>query len=596
MNDKIFMTVTEELEELSSYFKFGKLEKKKNILNSLKDFQNENQIIIEGINQDKLDLEEKLEKAELAKQNISIKYDLISNILSAKRSKNQGLDEFNKVFHAFLEFANDESSVANEAEMLLSLQGIEKELILITNFSNIYNKNIIAIGGGFSSGKSSFVSSFFTNSSISLPIGINPVTAIPTYIVSGGNSIRGYSNEGGSFEINTHLYEELSHDFVKSFKFNLKNIMPVMAIQTPLEGFESICFIDTPGYDPASSDGYTSDDRETAYQFIQQANSLLWLVGLDANGTIPESDLSFLEDQELDDKNLYIIANKADLRAESDIEDIIDEIAESLEDYDIEYVGISAYSSNQKKEYLYKNISLNEFLQSENKPAKLKKDIQLKISQIINTYRKSIKKDLDNQKHISSSFKSIELDLLESGYEYTTDQIKDDGFSKILEENKLEERLLEIRILWSKHTKNKNTHNLFFALSYGSHDDDLKFAKKRSRALTKTINVILKTDVVKNHPVFLDYLKRIKKYLSKVNKEPKKKVLNNFIETVDEALEEVKIILNDSSDMNNIIVRICNLQKSLETSKTKKLGSQLIKLDALEKDFHSSINNIFSCL
>ena len=68
--------------------------------------------------------------------------------------------------------------MANEAEAILKLQSIEKELELITIYPNLYQKSVIAIGGGFSSGKSSFINSLIIDKKVKLPEGINPTTAL----------------------------------------------------------------------------------------------------------------------------------------------------------------------------------------------------------------------------------------------------------------------------------------------------------------------------------------------------------------------------------------------------------------------------------
>ncbi len=282
---------------------------------------------------------------------LETKHDLISNILSADPEFNEALGKFRHVLNnEFMNFANDESSLAEEAKAIMIMKGVEKELELTASFPDIYNKNIIAIGGGFSSGKSAFVNSLFQESNIKLPIGIEPVTAIPTYIISGdGDVVKGYSKNGGVIDISVELYGKLSHGFVKSFRFNLKDIMPFMAIETRIHNIENICFIDTPGYNPSVTDGFTSEDEKTAAEYLEQAHALIWMIGLDSVGTIPASDLKFLEGLDLENKRLYVIANKADLRSVDDLEDILDEIEESLNDYDIEYAGISAFSANQKR-------------------------------------------------------------------------------------------------------------------------------------------------------------------------------------------------------------------------------------------------------
>jgi hypothetical protein len=178
--------------------------------------------------------EESLAGLELEHDLLKTKHDLVSNILSADPELNVSLRRFRHILNnEFMEFANDESSLAEEAKAIMMLKAVEKELELIASFADIYNKNIIAIGGGFSSGKSAFVNSFFQESNIRLPIGIEPVTAIPTYIISGSSDVvKGYAKNGGVVDISVDLYGQLSHNFVKSFRFNLKDIMPFMAIET----------------------------------------------------------------------------------------------------------------------------------------------------------------------------------------------------------------------------------------------------------------------------------------------------------------------------------------------------------------------------
>jgi len=362
----------------------------------------------------------------MKKVSIEEKYNIVSKLLSAKNIDNQGIEEFkNLLNNDFIEFANNENSLKEEANVLIILQNILKELELVASFPDLYKRNLIAIGGGFSSGKSKFVSSFFSHNDITLPIGIEPVTAIPSYVISQNNNIiKGFTNKGGIIDIPNGLYKKLSHNFVKSFEFNLKDIMPFMIIGTPFnkEYFEHICFIDTPGYNPAISDGFTDEDKKTAYEFIDNANVLIWIVGLDSNGTLPASDLEFLSKIDFSNKFLYIVANKADLRADSDIEEVLEIIEENLDDYDIEFAGISAYSSNTKIEYQFIKQSLFDFFKSQNKPAPIHKELVMKVFEICNMYKNAIENEIKEIKHIKKQFKSLELDLIEEGFEDDSDK------------------------------------------------------------------------------------------------------------------------------------------------------------------------------
>ncbi|MEI0749878.1 dynamin family protein, partial [Brachyspira pulli] len=153
----------------------------------------------------------------------------------------------------------------------------------------------------------------------------------------------------------------LSHDFIKELGFNLKTILPMIAMSTCIPDYKHICFVDTPGYNPSNS-GYTNEDFNTATEYLTNSNALIWLVGLDTNGTIPQSDLKFLDQLNLDNKELYIVANKADLKSNSELEEILDQFEEVLDEYGLNYEGISAYDSIKKMEKSFRKQNLQDFL------------------------------------------------------------------------------------------------------------------------------------------------------------------------------------------------------------------------------------------
>lgn len=349
--------------------------------------------------------------------NSEMRLHLVNSILAASPPANSAMDTFRKLAEEdFIQFANAEASLKEEAEAILSLQHIVRDMQMQVNFASIYNKNIISVGGGFSAGKSEFISSFFDEKHIKLPIGIQPMTAIPTYVVASHNKrVVGYSYHGGAIEIPSELHESMSHEFIQSFAFNLKDILPFMAYETPVTGYNHLCFMDTPGYNPADTTGHTGKDKETARDFLEQSEVLLWLIGLDAGGTIPNSDLEFLNALNLDNKKLYLIANKADLRSEDDLQDILDVFEEILVDEDIEYEGISAYSSIHCREMTYRKNSLHQFLDSQNHGVKTRKAIMGRLSNLFAAYDQAITADIAFNKSIQSQLNSIDLDLLESG-------------------------------------------------------------------------------------------------------------------------------------------------------------------------------------
>ncbi len=362
--------------------------------------------------------------------------ELVSSLLAARPSVSSGLAQFSTVLYGtFLDFANREAALAEEAQALLLMQEIERDLQTVVAYPEIFMKNIVAIGGGFSSGKSALACSFFKHDKICLPVGIEPVTAIPTYIVSNeSDSIMGFSSNGGTVRLDADMYGKLSHDYVKSFGFNLREIMPYMAVGTSMDMavFEHLCLIDTPGYNPADTEGYTEEDKKTAAEHLRNANALIWVVGLDSNGTVPKSDLDFLESMDLTERELFVVANKADLKEQGELEAVLDEMAQTLDDYNIPCKGLSAYSANLRKEYYTVKQSFLDFLIAQNACVPSRDILVRKLNVVFNMYISAIKKNLAHNKTIERELHSLRLDHMSLSFEAESDD--DDAGAKILKQ------------------------------------------------------------------------------------------------------------------------------------------------------------------
>ena len=94
-------------------------------------------------------------------QDLSMKQNLIKAALGAAPPSDPNFTEYHRLYaEKFLPFANREDSLAEEARAIEKLLRIEKELKLISQFPKVRQRRIIAVGGGFSAGKSQFLSSF----------------------------------------------------------------------------------------------------------------------------------------------------------------------------------------------------------------------------------------------------------------------------------------------------------------------------------------------------------------------------------------------------------------------------------------------------
>ena len=339
------------------------------------------------------------------------KYELVSNLLSAKRSENEAFERFKELFEGrFMAFANEESSLAEEAAAVEKLQSLEKRLKELVAFPHTFTKKSIAIGGGFSSGKSEFVNSFITKPDVKMPVDIKPATVIPSFVISNTEvSIKGFSRDGATVDIVPAFYRQLSHNFVGTFDFKLKDLMPSITVEVPLmKGLEHICLIDTPGYNPAG--GNTDQDKKTAAEFLKDRDALIWMIGLDSTGTIPQSDLDFIDSMELNGLPFYVVLNKADRKPKSELKAILHEVKDTLEEEGIEPEGISAYSARRRKEYSFDEdgVSLHDFFRHHNQPKDdLEDELKEEIESVFAMYENAIRKDENTAKLLRKGFNDL---------------------------------------------------------------------------------------------------------------------------------------------------------------------------------------------
>ncbi|EMH29739.1 hypothetical protein HMPREF1421_00468 [Helicobacter pylori GAM265BSii] len=357
------------------------------------------------------------------------RYDLIARILNAKTS-NEGLEEYQSILdNEFLEFASGVDSLKEKEIALLMLQEIQKELQLVASYPSLFQKTIVAVGGGFSAGKSTFLNNLL-GLKLKLPEDMNPTTAIPTYCLEGKKEVlMGFSQNGGMVEL-PHL--AFDHQFLKSLGFNLKEIMPFMLLSAPSAPFEFLCFIDTPGFNPGNQ-GYTGGDKEASKKSLKHAKHILWLISCE-RGELHKDDLEFLQELYEEGKQVFIVLSRADRRAKSQLEEVAIKIKETLKDHGIEFLGICAYSATRYQEYKEFSEkspvfdSLEKFLIKLNQRSEKQNEILEYLYEVHSMYEKAINQDANRFKRYQKALHSVKLDLMQKGFD---DFNNDATFNKI---------------------------------------------------------------------------------------------------------------------------------------------------------------------
>lgn len=236
-------------------------------------------------------------------------------------------------------------------------------------YDRLIGKNIIALGGGFSSGKSSFLNAIMGRNV--LPSDIDPSTSVPTYIVRGDkHEVVGINVFDAIVQMQPRDIKKIAHGFGEvtdeddekvTDSVTLGHILESIFFSTPLHKYENVVFLDTPGYSKPDSEKYSAKtDEQIARGQLNSSNYILWFVQADA-GTITEEDIKFIRTLREDIPKL-IVVNKADKKNLTDLKEIISKIRTSLDLKGIRYTDICAFTS---KEEQICDSELSQFLKEE---------------------------------------------------------------------------------------------------------------------------------------------------------------------------------------------------------------------------------------
>lgn len=210
-----------------------------------------------------------------------------------------------------------------------------KDFIL---YEPLIGKYVVALGGGFSSGKSTFLNTLLGTKV--LPAKIDPSTSVPTYIVQNEETaVQGINVFDAKMELALADLKSIAHGFGRienekaeqvAEEITLGHILKNLFVQIPEQSFSNIAFLDTLAIQRPIEAGYSvKTDEKIARAQLNTADFILWFVPADF-GTISEEDIKFI-------KTLYaeiplcIIVNKADKKSDEELAEIIEKIKKVLD-------------------------------------------------------------------------------------------------------------------------------------------------------------------------------------------------------------------------------------------------------------------------
>jgi len=212
----------------------------------------------------------------------------------------------------------------------------------------LQDKYVIALIGKFSSGKSSIVNSIL-GSNI-LPVDVTPTTSIPTYISfdTKGTDCLVVDKDDNIKKINFDDVKILSKDNIGDFPVSM--LFKYLVITNNNRNLLHKTILDTPGYN--STDEV---DMAATSSVISDSDAVFWIIDIN-DGTISADSIRFIKET-IQQKPLYIIINKVDMKSPRDREMIKENVIRMLKKESINFIDCLLYSS-RSNEYRDKISSL----------------------------------------------------------------------------------------------------------------------------------------------------------------------------------------------------------------------------------------------
>lgn len=198
----------------------------------------------------------------------------------------------------------------------------------VTKKSWINGKTTIAFVGEFSAGKTSIVNRILSQDDPNvpqLPVSTKATTAIATYI-AGGPSIT-YQFVTPDDKLKSISQETFTEKVSKEILDQVKGVSSliqyfVMTYKNP--HLNGLSILDTPGFN--SND---KNDAERTMEVINECDALFWVFDVNA-GTINRSSITIIKENL--NKPLYVVINKVDTKAASEVQKVEDLIRKTLSD------------------------------------------------------------------------------------------------------------------------------------------------------------------------------------------------------------------------------------------------------------------------
>lgn len=211
----------------------------------------------------------------------------------------------------------------------------------VTKKSWINGKTTIAFVGEFSAGKTSIVNRILSQDDPNvpqLPVSTKATTAIATYIA--GGPVVSYQFVTPDDKLKSISEKTFTEKVSKEILDQVKGVSSliqyfVMTYKNP--HLNGLSILDTPGFN--SND---KNDAERTMEVINECDALFWVFDVNA-GTVNRSSITIIKENL--NKPLYVVINKVDTKAASEVQKVEDLIRKTLSEEGLKIEKIIRFSA-----------------------------------------------------------------------------------------------------------------------------------------------------------------------------------------------------------------------------------------------------------
>lgn len=279
----------------------------------------------------------------------------VQEILTAKPTVTEKSEELYAQIERFREFVftqvwkainygydfNDFCAGEMTPEMLLEeLSSGFEHWEAVKKKSWIENKKKIAFVGEFSAGKTSIVNRILSQDNPDatlLPVSMKATTAIPTYIASGKEALYSFVAPDNTLKsLSESTFKSVSKEVLGNVK-GISSLIKYFVMNYKSPSLEHLSILDTPGFN--SND---PEDAQRTIDVINECDALFWVLDVNA-GTINRSSAQLIKEKL--SKPLYMVINKVDTKAESEVAKVRELVRKTLKEEGIEVADFLSFST-----------------------------------------------------------------------------------------------------------------------------------------------------------------------------------------------------------------------------------------------------------